>query len=189
MAKILTTKVRRALKNEHRCHHEKCTADRIKAILMYDDGFQVGFIAKVLMLNESGIHRYVKRFEGESLEEFVEERFSGGLGYLNDSEMKSLEVHLCENTYHDAKGIVAYVKKRYGVSYSQSGMTELLHKMGFVYKKSRQVPCKADAAKQQAFVNETYAEIKRKKGPQDKIYFVDATHPVHNSMACYGWVK
>lgn len=27
------------------------------------------------------------------------------------------------------------------------------------------------------------------KDPEDKIYFLDAVHPIHNSMASYGWIK
>ncbi|MDI6751793.1 MAG: hypothetical protein QME07_02900 [bacterium] len=34
----------------------------------------------------------------------------------------------------------------------------------------------------------TYQKVKEEKGPNDKIYFMDATHPCHNSMPSYGWI-
>ena len=34
-----------------------------------------------------------------------------------------------------------------------------------------------------------YKQIKASKGPNDPIYFADATHPQHNSIPSYGWIK
>ena len=41
--------------------------------------------------------------------------------------------------------IGSYVEQRFGVSYSEQGMTELLHRLGFAYKKPKAVGGKADA--------------------------------------------
>ena len=41
---------------------------------------------------------------------------------------------------------------------------------------------------QRAFLNQ-YERIKAKKGENDPIYFADATHPQHNSIPSYGWIK
>jgi transposase len=60
--------------------------------------------------------------------------------------------------------------------------------MGYVYKKPKLVPGKADAEKQRAFVA-CYEELKASKAPEDPIYFMDATHPHHNPIAGYGWIK
>ena len=60
--------------------------------------------------------------------------------------------------------------------------------MGYVYKKSKLVPGKADAEKQRAFV-QCYEALKANKAPEDPIYFMDATHPHHNPVAGYGWIK
>ena len=71
--------------------------------------------------------------------------------------------------------------------YTARGMTALLHRPGFVYKKTKQVPVKADEEKQRAFIKE-YKKIKRKKGKDDVIYFADASHPQHNSLPSCGWI-
>jgi len=55
-------------------------------------------------------------------------------------------------------------------------MIHLLHRLGFVYKKTRLVPSRADKEKQEAFVKK-YEEIKATKEKDDKIYFIDAVHP------------
>ena len=43
----------------------------------------------------------------------------------------------------DSKEIVAYIEMNFDVTYSVSGVTALLHSMGFTYKKARPVPGKA----------------------------------------------
>jgi len=54
------------------------------------------------------------------------------------------------------QSIVDYMKKKYRVVYSISGMTDLLHRIGFVYKKPKIIPGKADAEEQEKFI-EDYA--------------------------------
>ena len=36
---------------------------------------------------------------------------------------------------------------------------------------------------------EDYEQLKAEKGKNDPIYFADATHPQHNSVPSYGWIK
>lgn len=49
------------------------------------------------------------------------------------------------------------------------------------------MPGKADGLKQEEFIRE-YEILKKTKGREDKVYFVDATHPQHNNMPFYGWI-
>ena len=88
----------------------------------------------------------------------------------------------------DAKSVISYIKKEYKVKYSISGVTDLLHRLGFSYKKPGHVPGKQDPTRQQVFVEE-YAQVKAEKGKNDPIYFADATHRQHNRVPSYGWIK
>jgi len=74
------------------------------------------------------------------------------------------------------------------VNYSVSGLTELLHRLGYVYKKPKLVPGKADTKAQEEFIA-SYRELKEAKGSKDPIYFMDGVHPQHNSVAACGWIK
>ena len=60
--------------------------------------------------------------------------------------------------------------------------------MGYVYKKPKLVPGKANAEKQGEFIKR-YHELKATKASEDTIYFMDAVHPHHNPIAGYGWIK
>jgi transposase len=36
---------------------------------------------------------------------------------------------------------------------------------------------------------ESYKELKSTKGANDPVYFMDGSHPQHNSVAAFGWIK
>jgi transposase len=74
------------------------------------------------------------------------------------------------------------------VDYTESGMTALLHRLGYVYKKPKLVPGKADPDAQRAFLAQ-YEKLKQDKGEEDPIYFMDAAHPQHNPVLACGWIK
>ncbi|CAD7839076.1 MAG: Mobile element protein, partial [Olavius algarvensis Gamma 1 endosymbiont] len=62
--------------------------------------------------------------------------------------------HLQTNLYLSAKAVAHWVEETYGVSYTESGMTAALHRLGYVYKKPRYVPGKADREAQEQFLAE-----------------------------------
>jgi transposase len=67
-------------------------------------------------------------------------------------------------------------------------MTSLLHTLGFRYKKPRHIPGKADVEAQLEFIK-AYDKLKKKKKEDDRIYFIDGVHPLHNSQPAYGWIR
>jgi hypothetical protein len=67
-------------------------------------------------------------------------------------------------------------------------MTALLHRLGYVYKKPKLVPGKADPAAREAHLAD-YKKLKEAKGAHDPIDFMDATHPQHNPVLACGWIK
>ena len=114
--------------------------------------------------------------------------FRGSSCALDEEQLAILDVHLQEHLYLTAKAVAHWVEKTFGVSYTESGMTALLHRLGYVYKKPKLVPGKADPQAQEAFLAE-YEQIKRDKGEADPVYFVDAVHPQHNPVIACGWIK
>lgn len=67
-------------------------------------------------------------------------------------------------------------------------MNALLKRLGFVYKKPRPVPGKADPVSQQRFIKK-YLRIRKQMKPEDSLFFMDGAHPHHNPLVQYGWFK
>jgi transposase len=189
MPKFLTEEQVLILRQAHRTIKDKKLADRIKAILSLNQGFEYSQVARILLLDEITLRRYVKSFKEKGLDGLLELHYSGGQSKLAQFQELELKNHLAESEhiYLTAKEVVDYVKHKYGINYSVIGITKLLHRLGFVYKKPKLAPAKADLAKQQQFLD-GYFKLKNELKENDQIYFLDATHPQHNTRSAYGWI-
>lgn len=188
MRGFLTTEEIIILKEAHRAAQSKKQADRIKTILLLNQGLAYEEITRLLLLDDSTLRRYYHEYEQTGIDGLLEDHYHGSDPLLTKKQHAKLEAYLVERVRPNAEAVCAWVKEQFNTEYSIEGMTHLLHRLGFSYKKTRHVPGKADAAKQQAFVAQ-YEELKRTKKPEDRIYFVDASHPHHNSMPAYGWIR
>src|SRR3989338_8591804 len=150
------------LREAHYSCKKKKSADRIKAILFLNEGFGYEQTAKLLMLNDTTIRRYEKEFEKVGVDGLIECRYFGSRGLLTKVQEIGLTTHLKHKTYQTVKEIVSYVKKHYRKTYSVEGMTHLLHGLGFVYKKTKQVPGKLNLELQKQFKTE-YGQLKKTK--------------------------
>jgi len=176
------------LEKIHRSLRDKRQADRLKAIIALSKGWSAAQVAEILLFDEKTSRHYFERYQKDGLEALLGDNYSGAEPKLNEHQMKELDNYLQEHIFTEAKSVIAHIAKHYGLRYSVSGVTDLLHRLGFSYKKPAHVPGKQDPAQQQAFLEE-YDQIKANKGEDDPVYFADATHPQHNSIPSYGWIK
>jgi len=188
MESFLSSKEKQALLNAHKTCKVKRYADRIKTILHLNDGADYQTISAWLLLNDSALRDYYKRYQTGGLEALLSDNYNGGLSYLSTEELKELDTHISDKMYLHSKHIQQHILKKYDVHYTVEGTRMLLKRMGFVYKKTKHLPGKGDLKNQQAFVN-TYQTLKSNLGKYDEIYFMDGVHPLHNSINCNGWIK
>ena len=184
----LSSKEIAELERSHRSLRDKRQADRVKAVLALSKDWSAAQIAEILLFDEKTTRHYFDRYPQGGLQALLEDNYSGAESRLDEHQMSELDAYLEEHILPDAKSVIAHIDNQYGVGYSVSGVTDLLHRLGFSYKKPTHVPGKQDPVKQQAFLGD-YEQIKADKGENDPIYFTDATHPQHNSVPSYGWIK
>ena len=184
----LSTKEIAELEKTHRSLRDKRQADRVKAVIALSKGWSAAQIADILLFDEKTSRHYFDRYQQGGLQALLDDNYSGAEPKLDTHQMSELEDFLEDPILPDAKSVINHIDTQYRVLYSVSGVTDLLHRLGFSYKKPTHVPGKQDPAKQQAFLEE-YEQIKAAKGQNDPIYFTDATHPQHNSVPAYGWIK
>ena len=67
-------------------------------------------------------------------------------------------------------------------------MTNLLKRLGYTYKKPVLKPSKPDIDAQEEFIGQ-FTAFMQNKAENEAVFFMDAVHPAHNSMAAYGWMK
>lgn len=177
-----------ALKQAHRACKDKRAADRIKAVYSLGMGFSVEDVVSILMLDEETLRNYVKRYQAGGINALITDHYLGSFSKLSAIQLQELTAHLEQKTYLTVEAVIAHVEETYNVLYSVSGMTDLLHRLKFTYKKSKLVPAKADKEKQEHFLKQL-EELRASKGKDDPVLYMDGVHPQHNTMLAYGWIK
>ncbi len=176
------------LRAAHNRTRDKRQADRIKAVLALATGWTAEEVAEILQVDANTIRNHFKRYREGGIEALGHIAFRGSACALDEEPLAILDAHLQEHLYMTAKAIARWVEETFEVSYTESGMTALLHRLGYVYKKPKLIPGKADPEAQKEFLVE-YDDIKKNKGKDDPVYFMDAVHPQHNPVLACGWIK
>lgn len=159
---------------------------RLCIILARSEGMSIELIAQAHRISRDSVYRYLAEYEKE--EKTQHDERGGSQSKLSEAEARELVDHLRGTTYLYAKHICNYVRARYGVNYTVSGMTFWLKTQGFVYKEPIKVPGKLDPERQEAFVK-TYEALKASLKGDEELFFMDAVHPEFQSKAVCGWIK
>ena len=160
---------------------------RANAILLIDKGWSLSEVAEALFLDIDTVRDYFARYNSGKLEALLNDNYKAKESLLTDGQKKQLLNHVDNHLYMDSKLIAAYIQLEFGVKYSRSGTHRLLHELGFVYKKPKQIPGGADPEAQDKFIQH-FQEFMAQKSPETPVYFTDAMHPTHNSAPAYGWI-
>ena len=143
MGRFLTQRQRNELIEELKLERMRRYADRIRVILLLDDGETYKNIAKFLFLDEGTIANYKKRYKLGGIEGLINDDYLGKKSILTEKDLKILSSDLQKRIFPTTKSVIAHVKRKFGVRYSRGGITGLLHRLGFSYKKPKGVPGKA----------------------------------------------
>ncbi len=184
----LNTEELNMLRRAHRKAGSKREADKIKVIYSLAIGHSIAEVASILMIDEDTIRTYQNAYQAGGLTELLKTSHKGGHCRLSAIEIDILKEEL-ETTIHlTTQSVIYFVNDHFEVSYTHSGMRDLLHRIGYEYKKPKLVPGNPDL-EAQAFFAEKYEEFMANKPADAEVLFLDAVHPEHNTLAAYGWIK
>lgn len=184
----LTAQQINELRQSHRVCKDKRYAYRINAIILLGSGWRYAEVSNALLLDEETIRSYQKNYETGGALELLKDYRKGSECRLTTIELSVLETELESSIYMTTQSVIDYVKKIFSITYQQSGMRDLLHRMGYEYKKPKLVPGNPDIEAQELFA-EQYEEFMQNKPSDTEVLFVDAVHPEHNGIAACGWIK
>lgn len=181
----LTYQEKLALESRHKKCSDKRECDRIKAILLSDEGWSTTMISQALRKHQTSIIRHLNDYASHQK---ITSENGGSDSYLNESQTELVIKQLSHTTYYDMYDIREYIKDTFDIEYSIPGVQKWLHRNGFSYKQLKGVPHKYDQEKQDVFIEE-YHELKATVASDEPILFIDSTHPTQATKVSYGWIK
>ena len=176
------------LRRAHRGALNVREAYRINAVILLAEGWSATQVGTALLLDPDSVRTYFKRYQHGGLDELLRMSFIGREALLNDAPLRELDGYLQGHLHHTVQAVICWVAARFGVRYTLGGMTTVLHRRRFVFKKTQLIPGKASAEHQEKLVAE-YQKLKENQGEHEVVLFMDATHPQHNPIVGRGWIK
>lgn len=164
------------------------SAYKLNALILLGSGWKIDEVVEALLFDNNTLRNYVNQYRSGGFSELLKNNYKGSAPKLSDDQIQKLCAELDENIYPTTQSIVHFIKLKFGVEYTISGLTDLLHRLDFVYKKPKLIPGSPDQQLQEEFL-EQYLNFMKNKEKHDAVFFIDAVHPTHNTMASHGWMR
>lgn len=162
---------------------------RMNVLLLLDDGWAAERIAEALYIDAETVREHRRLYETAGVGGLERLAYVGAAPDLTSEQCAKLTAELERRLYMTSKEVCAFVASGFGVEYTPNAMSKLLKRLGFVYKKPKRVPAKADAAVQRQFVEQTLAPLMAEAGAEKPLYFSDASHPAYTAHPACGWIR
>lgn len=181
----LTNEQENDLELLHRYEKDGRVRDRIKAVLLKNEGWKNKAIAQALRIHKETVRAHITDWTSD---EKLKPENGGSYSKLDKKQSQLLEKHLEQKTYTRVIDICVFVESETGIRYTVSGMTKWLQNHGFSYKHPKEVPAKADLKKQEKFI-ESYLALVNDTPKDEPIIFMDSAHPTMATKVVCGWIK
>jgi transposase len=164
-------------------------AIRVRVILALDAGYTIKEVADILLLDEDTVSNWKKKYQKRQFfSDWLKEYYAGYNGKLTEEQIKEIEGFVKKHTVTDSREVVKFIKERFDKAYTITGVTKLLHRLGFVYKQVVLIPGKLNEEKQAVWLQE-YKSLAKDKKESEVILFGDGVHPTHNIHKTKAWIK
>lgn len=185
----LTESERKQLQVLQKQRRDEAGYVKVTVLLLLDKGWAVATIAEALGLDDGTVYRYAQSYQTQGLEKYLAADQARYWGLLTSAQLAHLSQEVNRTLYLDCKGIQAWLLETCQVRYSVSGLTDLLHRLGFSYKLTAAVPCEANAAAQTAFLTNLTTLLADVATGEAVLYYADAAHPTHNTRCTRAWCQ
>ena len=103
----------------------------VTVLLLLDHGRAVAAIAEDLGLDEVTVYRYRQTYQLLGMTGYLRTEQPGYWGLLTSIQPAGLCRELGQQLYLDCRAIADWLARTYGVRYSVSSLTDLLHRLGY----------------------------------------------------------
>jgi transposase len=178
---VLTAEQRKEIERCRKATHDRRVYQRLTAVLAVAADKTRDEVADLLGVSLSQLGEWLRVYRNKGLEALCENHHKGDPGKLTPQQIEQLKAEVSTGCFHNSDQIRDWVKSTFAVSYSSSGVKDLLNRIGVTYHMVSGFLWKADPDKQRAFVKRVARhkrEAKQQGAPRTRRYYVDGCHPV-----------
>jgi transposase len=178
---VLTSEQRKEIERRRKGTLDRRIYQRLTAVLAVAEGHTREEVAELLGIGLTQLGEWLRVFRNKGLEALCTLHYKGDPGKLRPNQVQQLKDKVSTGCFRNTDQIRHWLEETFNVSYSPSGVKDLLKRVGISYHKVTGFLWKADPDKQKAFVKKyerQKANARRKGAGHTRRYFVDACHPV-----------
>lgn len=161
----------------------------MNALLLLDDGWTAERVAAALFVDAETVREHRRLYQASGPAGIGQLRYQGAEPALRPEQLSTLTAELDARLFRTAKAVCRFVADAFHVPYTAHAMAKLLKRLGYVYKKPKKVPAKANEDIQRQFLAEVLAPLMAAANDDTPLYFADGTHPSYTAHAARGWIR
>src|SRR3954453_9832460 len=186
MSLELDTIERKKIEKLRRAERDMRIWRRLSALLWSDEGETAEEVARRLGVTARQIRKWLKTYRTQGLEGVCELHYRGRVPRLDDAQVEEPKGENARGQFPTAREIGEWIDRRFKVQYSESGVKDLLKRIGVSYHKVTGFMWKADVVEQEEWLDGYRCDP---VGTGIRRYFVDACHPVWGfDLLFYCWL-
>jgi transposase len=178
---VLTAEQRRQIDQRRKGTLDRRVYQRLTAVLAIAAGNSREGVAALLGIGLTRLGEWLRVFRNKGIDALCASHYKGDPGKLTPHQVARLKAEVGTGCFHNSDQIRHWIEETFGVTYSSSGVKDMLERIGISYHKVTGFLWKADPDKQKAFVKKyrrQKANAHRQEAGHTRRYFVDACHPV-----------
>jgi transposase len=178
---VLSPQQRRDIERRRKETLDRRVYQRLTAVLTVAEGESREAVAHLLGIGLSQLGEWLRLYRNQGLDALCALHYKGDPGKLTAAQVNQLKEKVSTGCFRNSDQIRQWLFDTFGVSYTPSGVKDLLRRIGVSYHKVTGFLWKADPDEHQAFVKRVARhrrEAKRPDAPRTRRYYVDACHPV-----------
>lgn len=178
---LLTPQQRQDIERRRKETLDRRIYQRLTALLAVAAGNTRDEVANLLGIGRTQLAEWLRVFRHQGLDALTALHYQGDPGNLTPHQVTQLQDQVRTGCFRNSDQIRHWLAETFHVTYSSSGVKDLLKRLGISYHKVTGFLWKADPDKQKAFVKkyrQQKAWAKRPGAPRTRRYFVDACHPL-----------
>ena len=172
---------RRQIERRRKGTLDRRVYQRLTAVLTIAEGKSRQEVAHLLGIGLSQLGAWLRVYRNKGLDALCVLHYKGDPGKLTAGQVSQLKEKVSSGCFRNSDQIRQWLQDTFGVSYTSTGVKDLLRRVGVSYHKVSGFLWKADPDKQRAFVKRVarhQREASRPDAPRTRRYYVDACHPV-----------
>jgi transposase len=177
----LTPEQRRAIERRRKGTLDRRVYQRLTALLTVAEGNSREEAAHLLGIGVTQLGDWLRVYRNKGLDALCALHYKGDPGKLTAHQVDQLKEGVSTGCFRNSDQIRHWLQDTFGVSYTPSGVKDLLRRIGVSYHRVSGFLWKAGPDKQHAFVKRIARhkrEANRPGAPRTRRYYVDACHPV-----------